>query len=52
MEAIVSVDFVSVDEFEAVLLAVELLLAGELLLVVEVLLLVLLSGVGELVVEV
>jgi len=52
VEAIVAVDLVSVDEFEAVLLAVELLLAGELLLVVEVLLLVLLSGVGELVVEV
>ena len=52
MEAIVSVDLVSVDEFEAVLVGVELLLVGELLLVVEVLLLVLLSGVGELVVEV
>ena len=49
MEAIVSVDFVSVDEFEAVLLAVGALLVGELLLVVEVLLL--LFTVGELVVE-
>ena len=39
MEAIVVVDFVSVDEFEAVLLAVGVLL------------LVLLSAVGELVVE-
>ena len=56
MEAIVSVDFVSVDEFEAALLAVEVLLVGELLLVVDVLLLLLgvdefISAVGELVVE-
>ena len=50
MEAIVVVDLVSVDEFESVLLAVELLLVGELLLVVEVLLLVLLPAVEELVV--
>ena len=47
MEAIVSVDFVSVDEFEAVLVGVELLLVGELLLVVEVLL----PAVGKLVAE-
>jgi hypothetical protein len=47
VEAIVSVDFVSVDEFEAVLVGVELLLVGELLLVVEVLL----PAVGELVAE-
>ena len=46
---LVAVDFISADEFETVLLAVELLLAGELLLVVEVLLL--LFTVGELVVE-
>ena len=45
MEAIVVVDLVSVDEFESLLLAVELLL------VVEELLLVLLSGVGESVAE-
>ena len=45
MEAIVVVDLVSVDEFESLLLAVELLL------VVEELLLVLLSGVVELVTE-
>ncbi len=56
MEAIVSVDFESADEFEAVLLAVEVLLVGEILLVVEVMLLLLgvdelLSAVGELVVE-
>ncbi len=50
MEAIVAVDLVSVDEFEAVLVGVELLLVGELLLVVKVLL-VLLSVVGELVIE-
>ena len=49
MEAIVSVDFVSVDEFEAVLVGVELLLVGELLLVVDVLLL--FSTVWELVAE-
>ena len=49
MEAIVVVDLVSVDEFKAVLVGVELLLVGELLLVVEVLLL--LFTVGELVVE-
>ena len=49
MEAIVAVDFISADEFETVLLAVELLPVGELLLVVEVLLL--LFTVGELVVE-
>ena len=49
MEAIVTVDLVSVDEFEAVLLAVEVLLVGELLLVLDVL--VLLSTVGELVAE-
>ncbi len=47
MEGVVVVDFASVDEFEAVLLAVELLLVGELLLVVEVLL----PAVGELVAE-
>jgi hypothetical protein len=47
--AIVAVDFASVDEFEAVLLAVELLLVGEVLLLVDVL--VLLSVVGELVAE-
>ncbi len=40
MEAIVAVDLVSADEFETVLLAVEVLL------------LVLLSAVGELVVEI
>ena len=56
MEAIVSVDFISADEFETVLLAVEVLLVGEILLVVEVMLLLLgvdelLSVVGELVVE-
>ena len=45
MEAIVVVDFESVDELEAVLLA------AELLLVLEELLLVSLSGVGELVSE-
>ncbi len=47
MEVIVVVDLVSVDEFEAVLVGVELLLVGELLLVVEVLL----PAVGELVAE-
>ena len=47
--AIVVVDFDSADEFEAALLAVEVLLVGELLLVVDVL--VLLSVVGELVIE-
>ncbi len=47
MEAIVAVDLVSVDEFEAVLVGVELLLVGELLLVVEVLL----PAVGKLVAE-
>jgi len=49
VEAIFVVSLESADEFETVLLAVELLLAGELLLVVEVLLL--LFTVGELVVE-
>ncbi len=49
MEAIVAVDLVSVDEFETVLLAVEVLLVGELLLVVEVLLV--LANEGEMVVE-
>ena len=49
MEAIVAVDLVSADEFETVLLAVEVLLVGELLLLVDVL--VLLSVVGELVIE-
>ena len=49
MEAIVVVDLVSVDEFESLLLAVELLLVLELLLVAEMLLL--LSTVGELIVE-
>ena len=48
MEAIVGVDFESVNELKAVLLAVELLLVGEVWLVDEVLLL---SAVGELVVE-
>ena len=48
MEAIVGVDFDSVNELEAVLLAVELSLVGEVWLVDEVLLL---SSVGELVVE-
>ena len=47
--AIVAVDLESVDEFRAVLLAVELLLVGKLLLVDEVLLV--LSDVGELVAE-
>ncbi len=47
--AIVVVDLVSVDEFEAVLLAVGVLLVGELLLVVKVLLV--LANVGELVAE-
>ena len=47
--AIVAVDFDSADEFETVLLSVEVLLVGELLLVVEVL--VLLFVVGELVIE-
>jgi hypothetical protein len=51
VEAIVAVDLVSVDEFESVLVAVEVLLVVELLLVVEELLLVLLSVVGELVIE-
>ncbi len=51
MKAIVAVDLVSVDEFESVLVAVEVLLVVELLLVVEELLLVLLSGVGEMLVE-
>ena len=46
---LVAVDFISADEFETVLLSVEVLLVGELLLVVEVLLL--LFTVGELVVE-
>ena len=49
MEAIVVVDFESVDELEAVLLAVVLLLVLELLLVAEMLLL--LSTVGELIAE-
>ena len=44
MEAIVAVDLVSADEFEAVLLAVGVLLVGELLLVVEVLLLLAIVG--------
>jgi hypothetical protein len=35
VEAIVTVDLVSLDEFEAVLLVVGVLLVGELLLVVE-----------------
>ena len=48
MEVIVAVDLVSVDEFETVLLAVEVLLVGELLLVVNVL--VLLFAVVELLV--
>jgi hypothetical protein len=48
VEAIVAVDLVSVDEFETVLLAVEVLLVGELLLVVNVL--VLLFAVVELLV--
>jgi len=47
--AIVVVDFDSADEFETVLLSVEVLLVGELLLVVDVL--VLLFVVGELVIE-
>ena len=47
MEAIVVVDFESVDELEAVLLAAELLLVFDVLLLV----LLLLSAVGELVVE-
>ena len=47
MEAIAAVDFESVNELEAVLLAVELLLVLEILLLV----LLLLSAVGELVVE-
>jgi len=57
LEAIVAVDLVSADEFETVLLAVgvllvvKLLLVVEELLVVEVLLMVLLSAVGELVIE-
>jgi hypothetical protein len=49
VEAIVAVDLVSVDEFESLLLAVELLLVVEELLVVEVM--VLLFAVGELVAE-
>ncbi len=49
MEAIVAGDFISADEFETVLLAVEVLLVGELLLVVEVLLV--LANEGEMVVE-
>ena len=48
MEAIVAGDFISADEFETVLLAVEVLLVGELLLVVNVL--VLLFAVVELLV--
>jgi len=47
VEAIVAVDLVSADEFEAVLLAVEVLLVGEILLVVDVLLL--LADVGGMV---
>ena len=47
MEAIVAVDLESVDELEAVLLAVELLLVFDVLVLV----LLLLSAVGELVVE-
>ena len=47
--AIVVVDFDSADEFETVLLSVEVLLVGELLLVVKVLLV--LANVGELVIE-
>ena len=46
---LVAVDFISADEFETVLLSVEVLLVGELLLVVDVL--VLLFVVGELVIE-
>ena len=46
---LVAVDFISADEFETVLLAVEVLLVGELLLVVEVLLV--LANEGEMVVE-
>ena len=49
MEAIVAVDLVSVDEFETVLLSVEVLLVGELLPVVELLLV--LANEGEMVVE-
>ncbi len=49
MDAIVAVDLVSVDEFESVLVGVELLLVGELLLVVKVLLV--LANEGEMVVE-
>jgi len=47
--AIVVIDFISADEFETVLLSVEVLLVGELLLVVEVLLV--LANEGEMVVE-
>ncbi len=47
MEAIVAVDFESLNELEAVLLAVELLLVVEVLLLV----LLLLSAVGEMMVE-
>ena len=47
---LVAVDFISADEFETVLLSVEVLLVGELLLVVEELLLVL-ANEGEMVVE-
>jgi hypothetical protein len=46
---LVAVDFISADEFETVLLSVEVLLVGELLLVVEVLLV--LANEGEMVVE-
>ncbi len=47
MEAIVAVDFESVNELKAVLLAVELLLVLDILLLV----LLLLSAVGEMMVE-
>jgi len=46
---LVAVDFESADEFEVVLLAVEVLLVGEILLVVDVLLL--LADVGGMVDE-
>ena len=52
MEAIVAVDFESVNELEAVLLAVELLLVFDVLLLVLLLLVLLLfSVVGEMMVE-
>ena len=52
MEAIVSVDFESAEAFVTVLLAVGVLLVVELLLEVEELLLVLLSGVGDMFVQI